>query len=101
MEAIKENLLIVGEEQLDREYVKDLKEWSAENDKKREKERKEKKANKTISPIDAYHTIKDYKERKNKTTVFISAEDYKRVFGGRGCQLESSSAKIAVRSSIS
>lgn len=62
--------IIVGEEKLDRSYVEDLKEWSKENDKKREAERKQRKASKTISAGDAYRELKDreaYKKKKEET----------------------------------
>ena len=75
--------IIVGEETLDRDYVADLKEWSKENDKRREREREQRKRYKKISPLEARDKIMDYRTRKAKTTIFTSADDYERVFGER------------------
>lgn len=62
--------IIIGEEKLDKKYVEDLKAWSDENDKKREKVQKERRAYKTTPALDAYKAMKDrqaYEKKKKET----------------------------------
>ena len=58
--------LIVGEKNLDRAYVNDLKEWSKKNDERREKAKKQRKRYKKTPALEAYKELQDRKEYQKK-----------------------------------
>lgn len=65
-----QKILIPGADEMDKSQLEEIKAWQKERAKKTAKAREERKVNRKIAPIDAYHELKErqaYNKKKNET----------------------------------